>query len=161
MIAHPFSRIDVVDGNNSLRLQFIEQPQSGSPVPFFIPQTSAGLVNAAEILLELFELPADGTSASPVIIEEPEALLGPGAIRVMRGAFMEASRTRQILIATHSPDLLDDPSPRNVPVQCEHHRQQGMQGMILGCGRVTLSTRRLGRELDGEKNEEAVQDAKG
>jgi len=49
-----------------------------------------------------------GKPASPVIIEEPEALLHPGAIQVIRDSFIEASRTRQILVTTHSPDLLDD-----------------------------------------------------
>ena len=73
---------------------------------FYATQASAGLLNAAEILLELFDL----SSSSPVIIEEPEALLHPGAIHVMRDAFLEASKIRQVLVTTHSPDLLDDDS---------------------------------------------------
>jgi predicted ATPase len=60
--------------------------------------------------LELFELPGEGKPAFAVIIEEPEALLHPGAIQVIRDSFIEASRTRQILVTTHSPDLLDDPA---------------------------------------------------
>jgi predicted ATPase len=65
--------------------------------------------NSADVLLELFDVPGPGGS-SPVVVEEPEALLHPGAIQVMRDAFVEASRFRQVLVTTHSPDLLDDPS---------------------------------------------------
>ena len=66
-------------------------------------------MNSAEILLALFEAPADGQPASTLVIEEPEALLHPGAIQVIRDSFLEASRFRQVLVTTHSPELLDDP----------------------------------------------------
>jgi len=109
-IAPPFDRIDVVESNDSLWLGFVEKSRSGASMTFYLSQTSAGLVNSAEILLALFEPPGDGRPASPVVIEEPEALLHPGAIQVIRDSFLEASRIRQVLITTHSPDLLDDPA---------------------------------------------------
>ena len=108
-IAPPFDRIDVVESNDTLWLGFVEKSHSGASMPFFLSQTSAGLVNSAEMLLELFEPPGTGRPASPVIIEEPEAFLHPGAIQVIRDSFVEASRIRQVLVTTHSPDLLDDP----------------------------------------------------
>lgn len=83
-------------------------------MPFYLSQASAGLVNSAEILLELFEPRGEGKPVSAVIIEEPEALLHPGAIQVIRDSFLEASRIRQVLVTTHSPDLLDDPA---IPVE--------------------------------------------
>jgi predicted ATPase len=108
-IAPPFDRIEVVEANDLLWLRFVEKPRSGVPIGFYLSQASAGLVNSAEILLELFELPGEGRPAAAVIVEEPEALLHPGAIQVIRDGFLEASRTRQVLVTTHSPDLLDDP----------------------------------------------------
>jgi predicted ATPase len=108
-IAPPFDRVDVIESNDTLWLRFIEKSRAGQLMPFYLSQVSAGLVNSAEILLELFELPGEGKPASPVIIEEPEALLHPGAIQVIRDSFIEASRNRQVLVTTHSPDLLDDP----------------------------------------------------
>src|SRR5260370_21556305 len=76
------------------------------------------------MLLELFEPPGAGLPASPVVIEEPEAFLHPGAIQVIRDSFFEASRIRQVLVTTHSPDLLDDPS---VPAEWIRvvHRDEG------------------------------------
>src|SRR5260370_17004392 len=62
------------------------------------------------MLLELFEPPGAGLPASPVVIEEPEAFLHPGPIQVIRDSFVEASRIRQVLVTTHSPELLDDPA---------------------------------------------------
>ena len=79
-------------------------------MPFYIPQASAGIVTARDLLLGLFELPSTGKPAGAAIVEEPEAHLHPGAIQVMRDAFLEASRFRQVLVTTHSPELLDDPS---------------------------------------------------
>jgi len=40
-------------------------------------------------------------------IEEPELTIHPGALRVLYDFIDEASRTEQILLTTHSPDLLD------------------------------------------------------
>ncbi len=110
MIAPSFHRIEVHESHGTSWVSFAEMSSSGVPLHFSTSETSAGLVNAADILLELFELPSNGRPASPVIIEEPEALLHPGAIHVLRDAFLEASKIRQILVTTHSPDLLDDDS---------------------------------------------------
>jgi predicted ATPase len=109
-IAPPFDRFDVVEVNDRTWLRFIEKYEGEDSNEFFIPQVSAGLLHAAEMLLYLFEPPKEGCAASLVAIEEPEALLHPGAIRVLRDAFLEASELRQILITSHSPDLIDDPS---------------------------------------------------
>ena len=105
-IAPPFEKIEITESQGMSWLRFVEKFPSGERMPFYVPQASAGLVNAADILLELFDL----SSTSPVIVEEPEALLHPGAIHVMRDAFLEASKIRQVLVTTHSPDLLDDDS---------------------------------------------------
>jgi predicted ATPase len=124
-IAPPFDRVEVIESDNLLWLRFVDKPQFGDSMPFYISQTSAGLVNAAEILLELFDLPGENNSASPVIIEEPEALLHPGAIQVIRDSFLEASRIRQVLVTTHSPDLLDDPVVPGEWIRTVHRDETG------------------------------------
>ena len=105
-IAEPFDRLAVADFDDRPRLKFIEK----SGLEFFMSQVSSGLLHSAGILLELFEPPKNGAQASLVAIEEPEALLHPGAVSVIRGSFLEASELRQILITSHSPELLDDKS---------------------------------------------------
>jgi predicted ATPase len=44
---------------------------------------------------------------SAVFIEEPETALHPGAVAVLMDAFREASQETQIVITSHSPDVLD------------------------------------------------------
>ena len=130
-IAPPFDRIDVVESSDQLSLRFVEKSRAGASMSFYLPQASAGLVNSAEILLELFELPENGMPASAVVIEEPEALLHPGAIQVMRDSFLEASRTRQVLVTTHSPDLLDDPSVPAEWIRIVHRDEAGTHIDVL------------------------------
>lgn len=107
-IAPPFDRVELVESNGRLWLQFLEKSPTGVAMPFYISQSSAGLVNSAEMLLQLFQLPDEGRPPAAIILEEPEARLHPGAIQVIRDSFMEASRFRQVLVTTHSPDLLDN-----------------------------------------------------
>jgi len=61
------------------------------------------------MLIELFGHAEESRPLAAILIEEPEALLHPGAIQVIRDSFIEASNFRQVLVTTHSPDLLDDP----------------------------------------------------
>ena len=42
-----------------------------------------------------------------ISIEEPEANIHPGALAVLAGVLDEASLRSQVLVTTHSPDLLD------------------------------------------------------
>ena len=46
--------------------------------------------------------------ACPLVgIEEPELTVHPGALMVLADLLREASRRSQILVTTHSPDLID------------------------------------------------------
>ena len=70
---------------------------------------SDGTLRALGVLVALFQPPAtDGRSVRIVGIEEPETALHPGAAAVLRSALFEASRSTQIIVTSHSPDLLDD-----------------------------------------------------
>ncbi|HRI13415.1 MAG TPA: AAA family ATPase [Verrucomicrobiota bacterium] len=70
---------------------------------------SDGTLRSLGVLVALFQPPAsDGRAVRVVGIEEPETALHPGAAAVLRSALFEASRHTQILVTSHSPDLLDD-----------------------------------------------------
>lgn len=142
-IAPPFDRVEVIESGNVMWLRFVEKSQSGMSMPFYISQTSAGLVNSAEILLDLFEPPAAGRPASAVIIEEPEALLHPGAIQVIRDGFIEASKVRQVLVTTHSPDLLDDPAVAAEWIRTVHRDEAGTHIDVLDPGTKSVIRDRL------------------
>jgi hypothetical protein len=126
-----------------LWLRLFETTGSGTTVPFYVGQASAGLVSSAETLLEIFEVPGKDSPASTVIVEEPEAFLHPGAIQVIRDAFVEASRSRQVLVTTHSPDLLDDPVIRPEWIRVVYRGEQGTRVDVLDPATKSLITDRL------------------
>ncbi len=77
------------------------------PWRFLAQNMSDGTLRALRILVALFQgNPDDGPSL--VGIEEPETALHPAASAALREALARASRETQVLITSHSPDLLDD-----------------------------------------------------
>jgi predicted ATPase len=48
-----------------------------------------------------------GSTLSTVGIEEPESALHPAAAGVLLDALRDASERRQVIVTSHSPDLLD------------------------------------------------------
>ena len=72
---------------------------------------SDGTLRALGVLVALFQPPAsDGRTVRLVGIEEPETALHPGAAAILRSALLEASRHTQVIVTSHSPELLDDKS---------------------------------------------------
>lgn len=82
----------------------------GSDRPWLFPATSVsdGTLRALGVLVALFA-PSDG-GYTPIGIEEPETALHPAATGVLLDALETASRTRQVIVTSHSPDLLDTSS---------------------------------------------------
>lgn len=80
---------------------------SGSVSPWIFPATSMsdGTLRALGALVALFA-PND-SGFSPIGIEEPETALHPAATGLLLEALQSASKTRQVLATSHSPDLLD------------------------------------------------------
>lgn len=64
---------------------------------------SDGTLRATGILVALFQ-----SAPGLVAIEEPEIALHPAAAEALYDALSEASTTRQVLITSHSPELLDN-----------------------------------------------------
>ena len=79
-----------------------------SPWRFLAANMSDGTLRALAVLVSLFQS-ANGGPRSPLVgIEEPEAALHPGAAQVLFDAIQEASGFTQIVVTSHSPDLLDN-----------------------------------------------------
>ncbi|MDB6072088.1 MAG: chromosome segregation protein [Verrucomicrobiales bacterium] len=79
------------------------------PWRFFAASMSDGTLRAFGILLALFQGVGRALHAPVIGLEEPEMALHPGASGVLMGALREASETTQIIVTSHSPELLDDP----------------------------------------------------
>jgi len=71
---------------------------------------SDGTLRVLGILVALFQSGGNGASLRvPLVgIEEPEVALHPGAAGVLLDSLRDASRSTQIIVTSHSPDLLDD-----------------------------------------------------
>ena len=90
------------------------QEMAGSKYPwrFLAQNMSDGTLRAMGILVALYQGNRD-YSPSLVGIEEPETALHPAASAAMREALIRASQKTQIIVTSHSPDLLDD---RDIPL---------------------------------------------
>jgi predicted ATPase len=89
-------------------LQF-RQDMAGAKHPwhFLAQNMSDGTLRALGVLTALFQANRD---SSPLLvgIEEPETALHPAASAVLREALHMASHQTQIIVTSHSPDLLND-----------------------------------------------------
>lgn len=74
---------------------------------FWAFSMSDGTLRALGVLTALFQLTGRKHLLSLVAIEEPEMALHPGASGVLLDALREASEERQVLVTSHSPELLD------------------------------------------------------
>ncbi|MFO0983423.1 MAG: AAA family ATPase [Planctomycetota bacterium] len=78
------------------------------PWRFLAANMSDGTLRGLGILVALFQ-PAVTRLPVPLVgVEEPEMALHPAAAHVLRESLAEASRATQVLVTSHSPDLLDD-----------------------------------------------------
>ena len=87
-------------------LQF-RQRVAGQRAPWRFPtiNMSDGTLRALAVLTALLQ--GDGTSPSLIGIEEPEIALHPAAAGVLWDAIQDGKDLTQVLVTTHSPDLLD------------------------------------------------------
>jgi len=73
------------------------------PRASYLGQESDGTIRMLGILAALYQDPAQPFLS----IEEPEANIHPGALAVLASVLDEASLRGQVLVTTHSPDMLD------------------------------------------------------
>lgn len=75
-------------------------------------QLSDGTLRIFGILLSLYQTPAP----SLMIVEEPEQTVHPGVLAMLAEAFKEVSEVTQVIVTTHSPQLIDHFDPENIRV---------------------------------------------
>ena len=85
------------------------QDMAGSRHPwrFLAQNMSDGTLRALGVLSALLQSNVD-YSPTLIGIEEPETALHPAASAALREALVRASKSTQVLVTSHSPDLLDD-----------------------------------------------------
>lgn len=110
-IVQGVSRVNRV-GLGSYETIEVDQQVAGAQAPWSFQATSVsdGTLRALGVLTGLFAGSQD--RLSPIGVEEPESALHPAAARLLLDALRDASERRQVLVTSHSPDLLDNDSIR-------------------------------------------------
>lgn len=90
-------------------LEFRQDMGAKYPWHFLAQNMSDGTLRALGVLTALFQGNSE-YSPSLIGIEEPETALHPAASSVLREALQRASEKTQVIVTSHSPDLLDDRS---------------------------------------------------
>jgi predicted ATPase len=84
-------------------LEFGIDPENPELGPFYTLDMSDGTLRILGLLLALYQ----PWHPSLIAIEEPEASVHPAAAELIVQVLLDAAADRQVLITTHSPDILD------------------------------------------------------
>ncbi len=103
--------VERVTARDRETLEFDQQVKGAQhPWRFGATNMSDGTLRAFGVLLALFQKGRDGVGTTqPFIgIEEPELALHPAATAVLLDAIRETAQHSQVLVTSHSADLLDN-----------------------------------------------------
>lgn len=95
--------VQVQKHGHGLALQFTQEWGEGKRLQFDGSCMSDGTLRAIGLLAAVYQRP----SPTLIAIEEPEATIHPGALEAILDLLRAASRRVQVVITTHSPELLD------------------------------------------------------
>ena len=95
---------------NRETITFLQKVADGNYVwKYYANDMSDGTLRALGILVALFQENPDVENRIKLVgIEEPEIALHPAAAGVLFDALRDAARRTQVIVTTHSPDLLDN-----------------------------------------------------
>jgi predicted ATPase len=85
---------------------YLKSGPADPPVPFDAASMSDGTLRALAALMAAFQIHLPSGGPTVVGIEEPETSLHPAAVRALVDALDEATQRTQVLLTTHSADLL-------------------------------------------------------
>jgi hypothetical protein len=88
---------------NKLSLEFTQEWGPDNRINFEAFSMSDGTLRALGLLMAVFQT----SSPSVLVIEEPEATIHPGALGAVLDLIRHACRSMQVIVTTHSPELLD------------------------------------------------------
>ena len=88
---------------NKLSMSFSQEWGQGKKLSFDAFNMSDGTLRSLGLIMAVFQKP----SPSVLVIEEPEATIHPGALGAVLDLIHKASKTMQVMVTTHSPELLD------------------------------------------------------
>ncbi len=99
-------------------VRFTLNARQGQPLEFDASSMSDGTLRVLAALVGAFQIVLPSGFPGFIGIEEPETALHPAAMRALVDALDEATLRTQVLLTTHSAEMLDNPTikPENVRV---------------------------------------------
>ncbi len=88
---------------NKLSMSFSQEWGDKKKLSFDAFSMSDGTLRSVGLIMAVFQRP----SPSVLVIEEPEATMHPGALGAILDLLRRASKSMQVIVTTHSPELLD------------------------------------------------------
>lgn len=88
---------------NKLSMAFTQTWGDGKKLSFDAFSMSDGTLRSLGLIMAVFQKP----SPSVLVIEEPEATIHPGALSAVLDLIRRAAKSMQVVVTTHSPELLD------------------------------------------------------
>jgi predicted ATPase len=116
---------------------------SDHPWRFLAASMSDGTLRALGVLVSLFQSGNAPHHSIPLVgIEEPEVALHPAAAGVLLDSLRDASQDTQIVVTSHSPDVLDDETLASESILAVHAEQGSSRIAALNAaGRAALRDR--------------------
>ena len=96
-------RVLPVRQGKQLSLRFVQEWGEGKRLDFDAFSMSDGLLRALGLILAIYQ----PNRPAVIVIEEPEVSIHPGALSTILDLLRHASKGMQVLVTTHSPDILD------------------------------------------------------
>jgi len=99
--------------SQTLFIEFVKDVGVDHPVHQFANNMSDGTLRILGVLLAVYQLKRPTVLA----FEEPEATIHPGAADLVTQVLLDAAQDRQVVITTHSPDVLDSKDLRDEQIR--------------------------------------------
>jgi len=106
-------------------LNFYMTTSGSLPSKFLASSMSDGTLRALALLVALFQNAGSDSPATLIAIEEPETGLHPAATAVLLDALREASESVQVIVTSHSSDLLDNSEIRSDELRAVYWENDG------------------------------------
>jgi predicted ATPase len=97
------NRVRTIKHGQKLSLEFTQQWAKDQSLKFEAFSMSDGTLRAVGLLAAVYQRP----TPSLIVVEEPEATIHPGALGAVLDLLSHASRKMQVIVTTHSPEVLD------------------------------------------------------
>lgn len=136
-----FQSVSVISAGSYLVPQFKFGKDKSNTRTFDPVQLSDGTLRIFGILLSLYQSPAP----TLIVIEEPELSVHPSVLAMLAEAFKEVSEITQIIVTSHSPQLIDHFAPENIRIvtmtdglthigPIKRAQQEAVQEGLMGLG---------------------------